>query len=280
MASPLLSCFVPPVPKRRFARLPVRHRFYASWITGRIIGLRLVLLETVPADSSSRHPVFSWSSSRARRCWSAILQRALRTVARVVDQVLSLPHIDKAAGDDVRSGDQLAGCGRRWSPPPRSGRPRPGACGPAARCCRRRPRPGRPPCTAPAGTVPDNAACCRRSVSITCADVRDEDVSCVDAHLLWREPACLCRCLYSPCTGMKNLGLVSAMHQLQLLLAGVAGDVHLVHLFIDHLRAQLHQLVDHPADSLLVAGDGVRGDDDKVVRRRPRPCGGRSSPCG
>ena len=54
-------------------------------------------------------------------------------------------------------------------------------------------------------------------------------------------------------------------HQLLLLLAGVAGDVHVVHRLIDHFRAQLQKAVDHLRDHLFVAGDGIGGDDDEIT---------------
>ncbi len=49
-------------------------------------------------------------------------------------------------------------------------------------------------------------------------------------------------------------------------MAGVSRDVHLVHLLVDHLGAQLHQLVDHAVDQLLIAGNRGCGDDDEIVR--------------
>lgn len=51
------------------------------------------------------------------------------------------------------------------------------------------------------------------------------------------------------------LGLDQAQHQFQLILAGVAGDVDVVHLLVNYFSPQLHQLVDHPEDALLVAGE-------------------------
>ena len=55
------------------------------------------------------------------------------------------------------------------------------------------------------------------------------------------------------------------VQQLQLFLAGVAGNVHLRHRAVHHLRAQPVQLVDHAGDELLVAGNRRRGNDDHVA---------------
>ena len=64
----------------------------------------------------------------------------------------------------------------------------------------------------------------------------------------------------------EELRLGEREHDLQLLLAGVARDVHLVHPLVDHVGAQPHQVVDDAADRLFVAGNGVGADDDEVVR--------------
>ena len=54
------------------------------------------------------------------------------------------------------------------------------------------------------------------------------------------------------------------MDDLQLLLAGVAGNVEGVGAVVDHVHALPKQLVDHPADGLLVAGDGAGGNNYTV----------------
>ena len=54
------------------------------------------------------------------------------------------------------------------------------------------------------------------------------------------------------------------MDDLQLLLAGVAGDVEHVGLVVDHVNALAKQLVDDPAHRHLVAGDGGGGDNHLV----------------
>ena len=46
----------------------------------------------------------------------------------------------------------------------------------------------------------------------------------------------------------------------------MTGNVYLIHAFINDLTAALQQLVDNVADGALVAGDGVRGDDDEITR--------------
>ena len=61
------------------------------------------------------------------------------------------------------------------------------------------------------------------------------------------------------------LGRRQREHQLLLLLAGVAGHMHVVHGFINDLRAQQQQTVHHLGDHLFIAGDGGGGDDDEVA---------------
>ena len=88
----------------------------------------------------------------------------------------------------------------------------------------------------------------------------------VDAHLFGDE-GIFAQVLIFAVHRQDEFGLGQRHHQLLLVLAGVAGDVHVVHLLINDLRAQLHQLVDDAVDKLLVARDGARRDDDKVVWR-------------
>ena len=77
--------------------------------------------------------------------------------------------------------------------------------------------------------------------------------------------ACRCRCRLSPWTGMKKLGMDQRQQQLHLLLAGVAGDVNMGDGRVNHLDPSLDQLVDHPPDFLLIAGDGRGGEDHGVI---------------
>ena len=60
------------------------------------------------------------------------------------------------------------------------------------------------------------------------------------------------------------LWLRQRQHQLLLLLAGVPGDMHVVHGFINDLRAKLEQAVDNLCDHFFISGDRIRRD--KVVR--------------
>ena len=61
------------------------------------------------------------------------------------------------------------------------------------------------------------------------------------------------------------LRLDDAEHELLLLLTGVAGYMDVIHFFVDDLRPQLHQLIDHLADSFFIAGDRICRNDDAVV---------------
>ena len=61
------------------------------------------------------------------------------------------------------------------------------------------------------------------------------------------------------------LRLRQAEHQLQLLLARVSRHVGPLDRVVVHVRAGLEQVVDGPADVLLVAGNRARADDDRVA---------------
>ena len=63
----------------------------------------------------------------------------------------------------------------------------------------------------------------------------------------------------------KKFGLCQGEQQFGLILAGVAGNVYVVHPFVNNVSAQLHQLVYHLADALFIAGNGGGGDNDAVV---------------
>ena len=56
-----------------------------------------------------------------------------------------------------------------------------------------------------------------------------------------------------------------AVHLLQLLAAGMAGDVHQRVAVGDDVAAQIDEPVLDAADRALVAGDGARGEDDEVA---------------
>ncbi len=68
--------------------------------------------------------------------------------------------------------------------------------------------------------------------------------------------------------GDEELGLDQGVDDLQLLLAGVAGDVEGQLPLVHHLGALAVELVDHVADGVLVAGDGGGGDDHPVAGHR------------
>ena len=61
------------------------------------------------------------------------------------------------------------------------------------------------------------------------------------------------------------LGLGQPEHELELLLAGVAGDVRSLDRVVVDVGAGLEQVVDRPRDVFLVAGDRARADDDRVA---------------
>ena len=65
--------------------------------------------------------------------------------------------------------------------------------------------------------------------------------------------------------GDEELGLTQSVNDLQLFLAGVAGNVQAFALFVDHLRTLAVQLVDNTGNRLFVAGNGRGGNDDPVA---------------
>ena len=67
--------------------------------------------------------------------------------------------------------------------------------------------------------------------------------------------------------GYEELRLCERQHELELLLTGVAGDMHLIHPLVNDGRAGFHQLIDDLGDVLLVAGDRRCRDDDEIQRR-------------
>ena len=96
------------------------------------------------------------------------------------------------------------------------------------------------------------------------AVVGDGDVIAVHAHLLSQ----LAVDLQHPLLTVERdeePGLRQGVDDLQLLLAGVAGDVEHIRPVIDHRSALAEQLVDDPAHRDLVAGNGGGGEDDLVA---------------
>ena len=62
------------------------------------------------------------------------------------------------------------------------------------------------------------------------------------------------------------LGPGQVEHQLELLLAGVAGNVGALDVVVEDVGADLEQVVDRAPDDLLVARDRAGADDDRVTR--------------
>ena len=69
----------------------------------------------------------------------------------------------------------------------------------------------------------------------------------------------------SPCIGTAIFGLDPAIHLLELVAAGMAGDVDEMILLGDHLDAPRHQLIVEIVERALVAGDDLRGEDRRVA---------------
>ena len=66
--------------------------------------------------------------------------------------------------------------------------------------------------------------------------------------------------------GNKKLRFNNSEHKLEFLAAGMAGNVNVIHLFVNNFRAELHQLVNDTADGLFVAGNGGCGNNNVIVR--------------
>ena len=94
--------------------------------------------------------------------------------------------------------------------------------------------------------------------------LRDQDVAGGDAQTGRREGVLL-ELLVLAVHRQEIFGLGQSEHQFLLLLAGVAGNVHVVHALVDDLRTQQQQTVHDLGHALFVAGDGVGGDDDEVA---------------
>ena len=85
------------------------------------------------------------------------------------------------------------------------------------------------------------------------AHVGDDDVLGVHAHGLG-QPGVGPEMALLAVDGDKELGLNQGVDDFQLLLSGVAGGMEVGLLVADHIRALAVELVDDPADGLLVAG--------------------------
>ena len=96
------------------------------------------------------------------------------------------------------------------------------------------------------------------------ADIADKDMLAAHAEKL-RELGVLAQMLLLAVNRDEILRTRQAVHDLELLLAGVTGNMYVVHALVDHLAAALEQLVDDVADGLFIAGDRVGGDDDEVA---------------
>ena len=55
------------------------------------------------------------------------------------------------------------------------------------------------------------------------------------------------------------------MHQLNLLLAGMAGNMHAIALFVNNIRTQLVQMVDGARNQLFVAGNRRSRDNHRIT---------------
>ncbi len=97
------------------------------------------------------------------------------------------------------------------------------------------------------------------------AVIGDEYILLGDTHTQ-RETRVLSQVLELAVNRNEIFRLDDAHNHFQLLLAGVAGDMNLVHLLIYDIRAELHQLVDDAADGLFVAGDRRCRDYNIIVR--------------
>ncbi len=90
------------------------------------------------------------------------------------------------------------------------------------------------------------------------------DIALGDAHLL-RQQRVLEQVANFAVHGNHELGTRQMDEQLHLFLAGVTRDVHRGNRLVDHVRAALEQAVDGTVHTLLVAGDGVRGQHDGIA---------------
>ena len=96
------------------------------------------------------------------------------------------------------------------------------------------------------------------------ADFGNHDVARVDAHLT-RELRVPHQHTVFAVYRDKVLRSAQTQHELEILLAGVAGNMDSRRAVINDLCAQFVQLVDHVVDRLLIARDGGRCDKDAVA---------------
>ena len=97
------------------------------------------------------------------------------------------------------------------------------------------------------------------------ADVRDEDILCVHAERL-RKPRMRLQMALLAVERNEKARMQQRVHDLQLLLAGVTGDVQTLELVVDDLCALAVELVDDLADGLFIAWNGGGGDNHAVAR--------------
>ena len=92
----------------------------------------------------------------------------------------------------------------------------------------------------------------------------DEGVAFGHAHTL-REAGVGDEVAVLAVDGDEVLGLEDALDDLELVLAGVATDVHVLDAVVEDAGALAEEVVDVAGDGLLVSGDGVGGEDDGVA---------------
>ena len=95
------------------------------------------------------------------------------------------------------------------------------------------------------------------------ADLRDDDVFRPGAQRLGQLRV-LPQLRILAVDGQEILGLDQRVQELDLLLAGVAGDVHLAQLAVDDVGPAAVELVDDPRHGLFIARDGVGRENDHI----------------
>ena len=96
------------------------------------------------------------------------------------------------------------------------------------------------------------------------ADFTDEDVLGVHTHGLSQLAVDLQHTLLTV-DGQEELGPDQTVDDLQLLLAGMSGNMETFALFVNHVSTFAVQLVDDSGNGLFVSGDGGSGNDDPVA---------------
>ena len=194
--------------------------------------------------------------------FQALRQRVVCQIAQGFQKILVVLGVDEAAGDDIRAGEDGAVLGREVDHDhdhPVLGQMLAVAQDHAAHVAhagsvhkdpsRRDDGPGE---LAGLGGQLDDLA-----------HVPDHDAGRAHAHL----PGQLRMDLQHPLLAVdrdEEPGLDQGVDQLELLLAGVAGDVQTLGLVVDDLSALAVELVDDPGDGLFVAGDRGGGDQHAV----------------